>query len=216
MKCLLSSTKKKSLLLQSVIKADEKPSVTIIPNKRPKNNLDNQNQDAPIVLIWDSCDYSCAYDALFTVLGDIWVYDPTMWTREFRLMSSFANKLSLSFQQVLLMEKCYKDARNSIWKLLRNKDPVAFPYGTAGVVDITDLFMYMFTEKSIRKLMYNCTECGTVSTSTTKVTSLFTITLKKYNSIQEHIDASDNKTKKCGNCDNDVLRSYKYNSPLRF
>ena len=56
-----------------VVKADEKPKllVTIISNKRPRNNLDVQNQDAPIGLIWDSEDYSCAYDAVFTLLGDI-------------------------------------------------------------------------------------------------------------------------------------------------
>ena len=74
----------------------------------------------------------------------------------------------------------------------------------------------MFTGKSIGKLTYNCTECGTVSTSTTKVTSLFTITHKRYNSIQEHIDASNNKTKKCGRCDNNVYRLYKFNSPPCF
>ena len=69
---------------------------------------------------------------------------------------------------------------------------------------MTDLCMYMFTRRSIGKLKYNCTEYGTVSTSATKVTSLFTITHKKYNSIQDHIDANNNKTKKCSHCDNDV------------
>ena len=209
--------KRKADEMSAVINKEEKekPSITIIPNKRPKNNLDVQNQDTPIGLIWDSHDYSCAYDAVFTILGDIWIYDPTMWTRELGLMSSFANKLSLGFQQVSLMKKSYEDARDSIRNLLRNKDPVAFPYGTAGV-DMTDLCMYMFTGRSIGKLKYNCTECGTVSTSATKVTSLFTITHKKYNSIQEHIDANNNKTKKCSHCNNDVSRTYKYNSPPRF
>ena len=207
--------KRKADEMSAVIKKNEKPSVKIIPNKRPKNNLDVQNQDAPIGLIWDSHDYSCAYDAVFTVLGDIWVYDPTMWTREFGLMSSFANKLGLGFQQVSVKRKSYEDARNSVRILLQNKYPVAFPRGTSGV-DISDLFVYMFTGKSIGKLKYICTECGTDSTSATKVTSLFTITHKKYNSIQEHIDANNNKTKKCSQCDNDVFRTYKYNSPPRF
>ena len=89
-------------------------SVTINSNKRPKINLDLQNQDAPIGLIWDSHDHSCAYDAMFTILGDIWVYNPTMWTREFGLMSSFANKLGLGFQQVSLKQKSFQDARNSV------------------------------------------------------------------------------------------------------
>ena len=61
----------------------------------------------------------------------------------------------------------------------------------------------------VGKLNYNCTEYGTVSTSSTKVTSLFTITYKQHNTIQDHIDANDNKTKKCSHCG-------KYNSPPHF
>jgi uncharacterized protein DUF6570/helitron helicase-like protein/PIF1-like helicase len=191
------------------------PSVTVISNKRPNINLDVQNQDAPIGLIWDSQDYSCAYDALFTILGDIWVFNPTLWTREFGLMSSFANKLGLGFQQVSLKQKDFEDARNSVRNLLRVKDPVAFQHGTSGV-DISELLVYMFTGRSIGKIKYNCTECGTASTSATKVTSLFTISRKRYNSIQEHIDADSNKTKKCSHCGNNNSKSYKYNSPPRF
>jgi hypothetical protein len=194
--------------------ADEKP-ITIISNKRSRINLDIQNQDAPIGLIWDSEDHSCAYDAVFTILGDIWVYNPTMWTREFGLMSSFANKLGLGFEQVSLKQKDFEDARNSVRNLLRIKYPVSFPYGSTGV-DISELFLYMFTGKSIGKLKFNCTECGTASTSATKVTSLFTITRKRYDSIQEHIDANDNKTKKCTHCGSESSRTYNYNSPQRF
>jgi hypothetical protein len=200
--------------ISSVIKADEKSSIVKNPNKRPKINLDLQNQDAPIGLIWDPEDHSCAYDALFTVLGDIWVYNPTMWTRAFGLMSSYANKLGLGFKQVSLKQKDFEDARNSVRNLLRIKSPVAFPYGTSGV-DISDLFVYMFTGRSIGKFNYNC-ECGAASTSRTKVTSLFTISQKRYNSIQEHIDANNNKTKKCTHCDNKTSRTYKYNSPPHF
>jgi len=209
------SVKRKADEISSDIKSDKQPSVIIISNKRPRNNLDIQNQDEPIGLIWDSSDHSCAYDAVFTILGDMWVYNPTMWTREFGLISSFANKLGLGFQQVSLKKKSFEDARNSVRNLLRNKYPVAFPYGTSGV-DISDLFVYMFTGKSVGKLIYTCTECGASSTSATKVTSLFTISRKRYNSIQEHIDENYNKTKKCSQCGKDTSKTYKYNSPPRF
>ena len=212
---IISNKSKTNLDLQNQYEAIKISSVTINSNKRPKINLDLQNQDAPIGLIWDSHDHSCAYDAVFTILGDIWVYNPTMWTREFGLMSSFANKLGLGFQQVSLKQKSFENARNSVRNLLRNKYPVAFPHGTSGV-DISDLFVHMFTGKSVGKLKYNCTECGTALTSATKVTSLFTITQKRYNSIQEHIDANNNKTKKCSHCGKDNSRTYKYNSPQHF
>ena len=152
---------------------------------------------------------------MFTILGDIWVYNPTMWTSKFGLMSSFASKLGLGFQQVSMKQKDFEDARNSVRKLLRIKSPAAFPYGSSGV-DISDLFLYMFTGKSVGKLKYNCTDCATSTTSATKVTSLFTITQKKYNSIQDHIDASNNKTRKCSHCGNNNSRTYKYNSPPHF
>jgi hypothetical protein len=199
----------------SLHNSDEISSVTTISNKRPNTSLNLQNQNEPVGLIWDARDHSCAYDAVFTILGDIWDYNPTMWTREFGLMSSFANKLGSGFQQVSLNQKSFEDVRDSIRILLRNKYPVAFPYGTSGV-DILDLLVYMFTGKSVGKLKYNCTECGTTSTSTTKVTSLFTIARKRHNSIQEHIDAYDNKTKKCSHCDNDTSRTFTYNSLQRF
>ena len=98
-----------------------------------------QNQDAPVGLIWDLEDHGCAYDALFTILGDIWVYNPTICTREFGLMSLFANKLGLGFKQVSLKQKDLEDVRNHVRSLLCIKYPVSFPYGTTGV-DISELF----------------------------------------------------------------------------
>ena len=92
---------------------------------------------------------------------------------------------------------------------------MAFPNGTTGV-DISDLLAYMFTGRSVGQIKYNCTECGTASTSATKVTSMFTISLKQYSSVQEHIDADNNKTKKCSHCGHDNSKIYKYNSPPCF
>ena len=136
---------------------DEISSITIISNKSPKTNLDLQNQDAPIGLIWDSHDHGCAYDAVFTILSDIWGYNPIMWSHESGLMSSFANKLDLAFQQMSLKQKSFENASSSVQNLLSNKYPVAFSYGTSEV-DRTDLFVYMFTGKLVGKLKYNCTE----------------------------------------------------------
>jgi hypothetical protein len=75
----------------------------------------------------------------------------------------------LGFQQVSLKQKCFEDARNSVRILLRNKDPVAFPYGASGV-DISELFLHMFTGKSIGKLKYNCTECDEAKYGNTLLT----------------------------------------------
>lgn len=194
-------------------KADDIYQINLIQNKRPRTSLDIQTQnESPVGLIWDSHDYSCAYDSVFTVLGDIWVYDPTMWSHEFSLISSFASKLALGFEKVSLKKKNLEDIRNSIQKILYKKDSSAFPYGTSGV-DISELLLRMFTGKSIGKILFNCTNCGASTTSATKITTLFTISVKNYTSIQEHINATARKTKKCSHCDENIFKTHKYNSP---
>ena len=52
------------------------------------------------------------YNAPFKILGNIWVYNLSMWTHEFGLMLLFANKLGLGFQQVSLKQKVFENARN--------------------------------------------------------------------------------------------------------
>ena len=165
-------------------------------------------------MIWDSQNYSCSYDSVFTILYDIWVYNPAMWTNKFNLMSSYANKLGSEFQKIVLNQKNLEDARNSVRHLLHLKDPIAFSYGTLGV-DINDLLLHMFTGKSIGKILFNCENCGISTTSPSKLTSLFSIAQKKYPTIQEHLDASAKKTKKCL-CGHNATRTYKYNSSIDF
>ena len=183
--------------------------------KRRKTALGSAGQrDDPVGMIWDSHNYSCSYDSVFTILGDIWVYNPTMWTHEFNLMSSYANKLGIEYQKVSLKQINLENARNSIRSLLHHKNPIAFPYGTNGV-DMGDLLLHMFTGKSIGKILYDCENCGISKTSASRVTSLYSITRQRFSTIQEHLDATVNKTKKC-ECGHDVTRTYKYNSSICF
>ena len=59
---------------------------------------------------------------------------------KFNLMSSYANKLGLEFQKVVLKQINLEDARNSVRHLLHQRNPTAFPNGTHGV-DIGDLLL---------------------------------------------------------------------------
>ena len=191
-------------------KADDDFCNDVMVNKRRRTNLNFSNQNIePVGLIWDSHNHSCAYDALFTILGDIWVYNPTMWTREFGKMSSFAKHLGLGFQKVSLKQKNIEDARNVVRNMLHQKDSAAFPYGTSGV-DISELLIHMFTGKAIGNITFKCTNCGNSSNSSSKFTTLYTITRKKYTSIQEHLDATTSKAKKCILCSGNMSRTYKY------
>ena len=42
------------------------------------------NSSSPDGLIWDGDNYSCVYDALFTILYEIWSTDTKAWTRRFK------------------------------------------------------------------------------------------------------------------------------------
>jgi len=128
-----------------------------------------------------------------------------MWTCEFNLMSLYANKLGLGYQKVSLRQMNIEEARNSIRRLLHYRNPTAFPYGSNGV-DIGDLLLYMFIGKSIGKILFNCKNCGISRTSASKVTSLYSITQQRFSTIQEHLDDTVNKTKKC-ECGHDVTRT---------
>ena len=183
--------------------------------KKKKNTLGSTtHRDNPVGIIWDSQDHSCSYDSVFTILGDIWAYNPTMWTHKFNLISSYANKLGSEFQKVMLKQINLEDARNSVRHLLHHKDPISFPYGIHGV-DISDLLLHMFTGKSIGKIIFNCENCGVSRTSSSRLTSLFSITLQRFSTIQEHLDASAKKTTKC-TCGQDATRTYKYDSSVDF
>ena len=189
-------------------KADE--AFNNVTNKRCRTNLNLSSQNVePVGLIWDSHDHSCVYDALFVILDDIWVYNPTMWSREFGTMSTFANHLGMGFQNVSLKKKNLEDARNNVCKMLHQKDPIAFPYGHSGV-DISEILVRMFTGKAIGTIIFNCTNCGASLNSPSKLMSLYTINKKKYTTIQEHIDAASNKPKQCNRCDGNMSRIYKY------
>ena len=57
---------------------------------------------SPSGLVWDGANYSCAYDALFTVLYDIWSNDTNVWTRRFKEINQHHLKsLSVCFQQYM-------------------------------------------------------------------------------------------------------------------
>ncbi|KAJ6562187.1 hypothetical protein B0H19DRAFT_1068860 [Mycena capillaripes] len=49
----------------------------------------------PLGLIWDSKDYSCGYDAIYTILGNLWAEDPARWTASFAYLSGHLGELRL-------------------------------------------------------------------------------------------------------------------------
>jgi hypothetical protein len=95
--------------------------------------IDSGDSPSPSGLIWDSSNYSCAYDALFTILYEIWSSDIRTWTRRFKKINQHHLKsLSACFKQYMNGQTSFETARDTIRHELYSQTPAQFPYGTRG------------------------------------------------------------------------------------
>src|SRR6202042_1530789 len=84
-------------------------------------------------LIWDGDNYSCAYDALFTVLYEIWVTDTKVWTKQFKEINQHHLKsLSICFKKYMNGQASFETARDTIRHELHSQSPGQFPCGIRG------------------------------------------------------------------------------------
>jgi hypothetical protein len=68
-----------------------------IPRKKLKLNNAFNIPTKPNGLIWDAVNYSCAYDALFTILLSIWSENPQNWNRYFQNINEMLKVLTTGF-----------------------------------------------------------------------------------------------------------------------
>jgi hypothetical protein len=88
---------------------------------------------SPSGLIWDGDDYSCAYDALFTILYEILSTDTKAWTRRFKEVNKHHLKsLSACFKKYLNGQASFETSRDTIKHKLHSQSPAQFSYGTRG------------------------------------------------------------------------------------
>jgi hypothetical protein len=91
------------------------------------------DSSSPAGLIWDGGNYSCAYDALFTVFYEIWSTDTKIWTRRFKEINQHHLKsLSACFKRYMNGQTSFETARDTIRHEIHSENPAQFPYGTRG------------------------------------------------------------------------------------
>jgi hypothetical protein len=129
-----------------------------------KNLRRMENSEQPVGLIWDSTNYSCAYDSLLSILYDIWKHNPFMWNVNANYLG--AEKLSYldkSFNNVLQSNQSLEEARDDLRKILHEKDSLHFPNGYEGtsVAYLADVILKITTIISSSQKI--CLECDFVN-----------------------------------------------------
>ena len=71
-----------------------------IPSKKQRLSEYDENE-APPGIVWDGDNYSCAYDALFSILYNIWVSKPKKWKKFFEDSNEYLAALHDGFQKPL-------------------------------------------------------------------------------------------------------------------
>ena len=101
--------------------------------KKTAQIIITSNDSSPSGLIWDGDNYSCAYDALFTVLYKMWVTDTKVWTKWFKEINQHHLKsLSICFKKYMNGQASFETARDTIRHELHSQSPARFPYGIRG------------------------------------------------------------------------------------
>jgi hypothetical protein len=70
-----------------------------LPSKKVKVSDDGHNISWPLGFVWDGENYSCAYDALFTILLSIWSENPSSCTTRFKEINTTMKMLASDFRR---------------------------------------------------------------------------------------------------------------------
>ncbi|KAH7908098.1 hypothetical protein BJ138DRAFT_1013461, partial [Hygrophoropsis aurantiaca] len=107
---------------------------------------------------WDEVNYSCAYDALYTVFFNIWFPNPLTWNKRFKANGVYMSLLVDGFQKVYNQKADLESVRDSVRAKLNSHSPMSFPYGQAGT-SVSDLANTMVGNSSDCDVWMRCTEC---------------------------------------------------------
>ena len=144
-------------------KINSKITETVSKSKKPRTSF-NENQDSPVGLIWDSKNWSCAYDAIFTILCDIWIQNPKKWSKLFNEISMPLQMLAFNYKEVIKGKKTLEKARNKVRNVLYNENKEMFPKGASGT-SISDLAKKLVNgAQPICCAILQCSICNTETT----------------------------------------------------
>ncbi|KAF8134060.1 hypothetical protein K438DRAFT_1511427, partial [Mycena galopus ATCC 62051] len=141
-------------------------------NKRP-----NKFRDAPSGLVWDNHNYSCAYDALFTCMYNVWVAHGPKWTARMTTLNHYNALLAKGFDAVGNKTKTLQFARDTVRALLTSDHPGYFPAGTS-LTSLDRLTETMFRHTYWGSETEKCTHCDLVKRADPGAECVATVTVE--------------------------------------
>ncbi|KAJ7476477.1 hypothetical protein FB451DRAFT_1033426, partial [Mycena latifolia] len=113
----------------------------------------------PVGLIWDNRNHSCAYDATFTTLANIWAENPELWRARFSTMSDLMSRFSSNLTSVQNNLSSLEQARDGIRRRMHGHNASYFPYGP-NQTSIDRLASALFPDKTYALGKQSCPRCG--------------------------------------------------------
>jgi hypothetical protein len=119
------------------------------------NNMDVQS---PIGLSWDSNDYSCAYDSLFTILYHIWNEGQSKHRAYFENSTQYLQLLHSKFILLSSNQCKFEVVRDHLRMILNYKNPLQYQFGK-NYTDLDELIREVTLKESYGMTQLQCLKC---------------------------------------------------------
>lgn len=193
-------------------KRDDSPPPAMEIKKKTKVDHSLSSPQGLTGLTWDAENYSCAYDALLTLLFNLWLENPDVWSKIFSSMSRRLKTLTSDFKKVINSDFPLQDVRDRLRVTLNQNSSQKFPYGKVGT-DIGELCSAVFKSNSdIISSVLICNHCNNQAQTQPAHGYMEVLASNDRVSLRQLVSSSqDHQTKtRCPDC-----RNY-YNLTKRF
>ncbi|KAJ7351642.1 hypothetical protein DFH08DRAFT_694662 [Mycena albidolilacea] len=152
-------TKKRTAESKKTVGHGKRKAMVTGEQKQPKKP--KVVKSGPVGLVWDPVDHSCAYDAMFTALYDIWQAHGPKWSDRLKEYGVYVSALVQGFESCRAKTERLESARDRVREMLHRTWPNDFPKGPA-VTAIDDLASKIFGSVDWGVSTVKCTRCNQV------------------------------------------------------
>ncbi|KAJ7106599.1 hypothetical protein C8R44DRAFT_563729, partial [Mycena epipterygia] len=129
----------------------------------------------PTGTVWDSVNYSCAYDAMVSPMYNIWKDHGVKWSDMFQMVGEYVGILAKGFESVQRGTAKIEGARDSMRAALRRDCGELFPSGQY-LTSIDDLAQKLYGSGEWGVSQIKCPKCGRAQEAETDFSAALTIT----------------------------------------